>query len=127
MRFRYGNRYQLLKKFKKSKKSGNDNKHKWTAYFEPVDARIKMDKLIDQVEFHLDPDFKNPRKIKSELPFQHTAIGWGTFDLDVLVVWKEWTGMEPSKMTFEIVFAQEGVALNFTVKMDKDLYKKYMK
>ena len=56
LKVQYGNRYELLDKFKTTK-SGYEIKHKWTIYAKLADKKIGESSIIKSVEFKLDDTF----------------------------------------------------------------------
>ncbi len=69
-------------------KRGKTDWWEWTAFVEGTNS--ELDK-IDYVEYHLHPSFQNPirRRKRREDGFALKSKGWGVFQLQAKVVYKD--------------------------------------
>jgi len=130
---RVGNRHELVANPKMTRNGKHLNKHKWCAFVELQSDRAWKDYstnfFVEKVLFKLAPCYtvwpahdkrsvrvgKNP-EVRSA-PFEVTRIGWGYFDIDVVITWKSWLQMEPLEVNHLLSFDGEGDHSNHTIDM----------
>eukprot|EP00345_Euplotes_harpa_P003747 CAMPEP_0168330210 /NCGR_PEP_ID=MMETSP0213-20121227/7580_1 /TAXON_ID=151035 /ORGANISM="Euplotes harpa, Strain FSP1.4" /LENGTH=180 /DNA_ID=CAMNT_0008333707 /DNA_START=263 /DNA_END=805 /DNA_ORIENTATION=- len=97
------------------------NEFKWTAYVDLGLSRQETEKLIRNVVFKLHPTFRNPTRTITKFPFQLTTTGWGTFEMPMIINWKDNTKMEPLRLTHTISFDDRGAENKYALKIKKEL------
>jgi YEATS domain-containing protein 4 len=70
------------------KKADEYHTHKWTLYLRgPNDEDLSL--VIQKVVFQLHPSFPRPVRELTEPPFEVTERGWGEFEAQIRIVWKD--------------------------------------
>ena len=70
------------------KKADEYHTHKWTLYLRgPNDEDLGV--CIQKVVFQLHPSFPQPVRELTEPPFEVTERGWGEFEAQIRIVWKD--------------------------------------
>ena len=70
--------------------TADDNKYQWTLFVREADGERQMKEFVESVEVELHPTF-HPSKIrfKPNKPVELRRWGWGTFRIDIKVIWKK--------------------------------------
>jgi YEATS domain-containing protein 4 len=70
------------------KKADEYHTHKWCLYLRgPNDEDLSV--CIQKVVFQLHPSFAQPVRELTEPPFEVTERGWGEFEAQIRIVWKD--------------------------------------
>lgn len=70
------------------KKADEYHTHKWTLYLRgPNDEDLGV--CIQKVVFQLHPSFAQPVRELTDPPFEVTERGWGEFEAQIRIVWKD--------------------------------------
>mmetsp|Transcript_11980 Transcript_11980/g.18387 ORF Transcript_11980/g.18387 Transcript_11980/m.18387 type:complete len:291 (-) Transcript_11980:1522-2394(-) len=70
------------------KKADEYHTHKWTLYVRgPNNEDLSL--CIEKVIFQLHPSFTQPVRELTEPPFEVTERGWGEFEAQIRIVWKD--------------------------------------
>mmetsp|Transcript_26054 Transcript_26054/g.38522 ORF Transcript_26054/g.38522 Transcript_26054/m.38522 type:complete len:291 (+) Transcript_26054:232-1104(+) len=70
------------------KKADEYHTHKWTLYIRgPNHEDLSL--CIEKVVFQLHPSFTQPVRELTEPPFEVTERGWGEFEAQIRIVWKD--------------------------------------
>ena len=70
------------------KKADEYHTHKWTLYVRgPNHEDLSL--CIAKVVFHLHPSFAQPVRELAEPPFEVTERGWGEFEAQIRIIWKD--------------------------------------
>jgi YEATS domain-containing protein 4 len=70
------------------KKADEYHTHKWCLYLRgPNDEDLSL--CIQKVVFQLHPSFAQPVRELTEPPFEVTERGWGEFEAQIRIVWKD--------------------------------------
>ena len=108
----YGNRHKIVNNPQQSfSDATRKNSHEWTAFIEVDHDRLKPEDLITSVTFTLHPTFRKRIRKVSSPPFQITTQGWGIFELQIKVKWKEVVSPAPTVLGHMLSFV-EGSTLN---------------
>jgi len=74
--------------FHLGKKADEFQTHQWTLYLRgPNNEDLSL--VISKVVFHLHPSFAQPVREISSPPFEVTEKGWGEFEAQIRIVWKD--------------------------------------
>ena len=65
-------------------------------------------KFIKQVTYHLHPTFKPAVITVTDPPFLLSRVGWGYFEITMVVEFQPWTGLGTKKLTHELSFEGKG-------------------
>jgi len=95
VKFAYGNTHSMVENPKKARSNKSEvNKHRWVMFVALNTDKDQTAKFVKSVTYHLHPTFK-PSVIKvTEAPFLLSRIGWGYFDVEMEIEFKEWTGLK---------------------------------
>lgn len=66
------------------------------------------DDLIKSVKFVLDPTFSPPQVIVNKSPFNLRRLGWGTFEVELVITFRDNFNLPPLKLYHELVFEGDG-------------------
>lgn len=80
------------------------NEFTWEAYCDFGLSREVCESLIKEVVFKLHPTFKNPVRTVKKWPYTFRTSGWGTFDLPIIIKWKDHLNMEDLKLEHYVSF-----------------------
>jgi YEATS domain-containing protein 4 len=70
-------------------------------------SRAESENLIEEVVFKLHDTFKNPKRTVKKWPYRFKTNGWGTFDLPIIIKWKDHLKMEDLKLEHYVSFDTE--------------------
>jgi YEATS domain-containing protein 4 len=70
------------------KKADEYNTHQWTLHLRGPNNE-DLSPVISKVVFHLHPSFAQPTRELTEPPYEVTERGWGEFEAQVRIVWKD--------------------------------------
>ena len=70
------------------KKADEYHTHKWTCYLRGPNGE-DLSVCIQKVVFQLHPSFTQPVRELVEPPFEVTERGWGEFEAQIRIVWKD--------------------------------------
>mmetsp|Transcript_277 Transcript_277/g.509 ORF Transcript_277/g.509 Transcript_277/m.509 type:complete len:256 (-) Transcript_277:233-1000(-) len=111
-----GNQYELMKTPRTSSRGLKENKNRWNCFVRAIDPHTHEDiskKHLNKVFFGLHPTFR-PHKIwREKAPFEVKRIGWGTFDIDIKVYFKD--QKKPVRLSHELIFDGHGQFLEYFV------------
>lgn len=74
--------------FFQGKKADEYHTHKWTLYLRGANDE-DLSGCISKVVFQLHPSFTQPVRELSEPPFEVTERGWGEFEAQIRIIWKD--------------------------------------
>ena len=97
------------------------NSHSWDCYVEAIDPNWS-DSFINEVEFTLHPTFHPPKITIKQHPYCIKRIGWGTFEIKMMVKFKDWIAKEPIKVEHELSFQGNGIRHAFLIDVNKKDY-----
>lgn len=69
------------------KKADDFNTHEWTLYIKGLNNSLQH--VVEKVIFQLHPSFAQPTREMTEPPFRVTERGWGEFEAQIKIVWKD--------------------------------------
>lgn len=70
------------------KKADEYHTHKWTLYLRGANHE-DLSGVIQKVVFQLHPSFTQPVRELTEPPFEVTERGWGEFEAQIRIIWKD--------------------------------------
>jgi len=83
-----GNTHEEIQSMSSSKNMvESNNHHKWVVYVRSLE-QVDLAEYVEKVEFRLHPTFFPPVVTVEESPFEVSRIGWGTFEIGIVVYWK---------------------------------------
>ncbi|CAD7705147.1 unnamed protein product [Ostreobium quekettii] len=66
------------------KKASEEKSHRWTVYVRGPRG-MDISHAVHSVTFRLHPSFTDPERVLTSAPFELTEMGWGEFDIVVVV------------------------------------------
>ena len=104
-RFAFGNTHSLVIDPKPANSDQKKkNSHRWVMFVCLNNDKDATQKYIKSVTYHLHPTFK-PSVIKvEEAPFLLSRVGWGYFDVEVIVEFQPNTNIGVKKIVHELCF-----------------------
>ena len=116
--FRVGNDHKIIQ-------NDNTNKHNWILY---VKSEEKINPLVffKKITYKLHPSFGNCDK-EMKLPFRDSYIGWGTFEIPIVIQFRDWMKCEDLEVKHELSFDEEGDFCRFFVSVSKNDWEKIEK
>ena len=100
-------------------KGTGQNNHEWCVFVRLANKDEDISNYITKVTFELHPTFLDPIIVKTKAPFEHTAIGWGTFNIPITIKWNPGLGLEATKVEHMLSFDGNGDASTFEIIADK--------
>lgn len=84
----------------------------------------QTDTIIEKVEYKLHPTFNPPAVTVTNAPFIVKRIGWGYFEVKMIITWKNWTGLLPKekKISHELCFNGDGKTCGFVMELDAEKF-----
>ena len=111
IKFSFGNTHEDVKNPK------GKNSHRWCMFASLAQGADETGKFIKSVTYHLHPTF-TPSKIKVEkAPFLLSRVGWGWFDIQMDIEFKESTGLGTKRITHELCFDGKGKTQSFLMEV----------
>lgn len=80
--------YGSLAFFLGKKKADEHNTHEWTLFLRAANQE-DLSPVISKVVFQLHPSFAQPTRELTEPPYEVTERGWGEFEAQIRIHWKE--------------------------------------
>ena len=71
------------------KKADEFQTHEWTLYLRGPNHQEDLSPVISKVVFHLHASFAQPTRELTEPPYEVTERGWGEFEAQIRIVWKD--------------------------------------
>lgn len=71
------------------KKADEFQTHQWTLYLRGPNGDEDLSAVISKVIFQLHASFAQPMRELTEPPFEVTERGWGEFEAQIRIVWKD--------------------------------------
>ncbi|CAI2376868.1 unnamed protein product [Moneuplotes crassus] len=120
IKFFFGNRH------KEVPEAGYDEVgHEWICFVESADPEV-TNKFITKIEFKLHPTFHPSKVVVNKLPFQITRIGWGEFEVKIIITWRAWMKKKQTRYNHMLSFEGDGEKKAFIVDIPIDKYEKAM-
>lgn len=89
-------------------KADDTNTHKWTLYLRGANNE-DLSPCIAKVVFQLHPSFAQPVRELTQPPFEVTEKGWGEFEAQIRIVWKDSTEKSTLVRTDEVLSFTIGI------------------
>ena len=118
VKFFFGNKHRLMSS---AEIDGGHNSHEWTGFVECSVPELTK-KFIREVEFKLHPTFNPPKVRVNKMPLQIKRIGWGVFEIKIIIHWKKWMGRPKTQYAHMLSFDGDGKRNAFLVDVNKELY-----
>ena len=80
------------------------HKYTWSAFVDLGISRAESEALVKYVEFKLHSTFKNPIRKVEKYPYRMNTNGWGTFDLPIIIHWKDHVKAKKLVLEHEVSF-----------------------
>jgi hypothetical protein len=88
------------------KKAENKNEyqsHQWTLYLRGLNNE-DLSHCVQKVVFHLHPSFAQPIRELTQPPFEVTEKGWGEFEAQIRIYWKDSSELTTMVRSFDLSF-----------------------
>ena len=119
IRIKFGNHYEELKQFPERK-----NTHKWKFFVETL--KFPTDKIVKKLYIKLHESFKIPMVTVDHAPFTLSRVGWGYFDLECTIHFKDWVQQKPLTIVHELNFNQPLTEKVVVLRISEELAKKHL-
>eukprot|EP01028_Stygiella_incarcerata_P006965 TRINITY_DN2841_c0_g1_i1.p1 TRINITY_DN2841_c0_g1~~TRINITY_DN2841_c0_g1_i1.p1 ORF type:complete len:209 (+),score=45.06 TRINITY_DN2841_c0_g1_i1:110-736(+) len=70
-------------------KASPEKTHSWTLFVRPYDPQDNLSRYIERVIFCLHESFENPRRVVEKPPFEVTERGWGEFEIEIILCFRD--------------------------------------
>lgn len=60
----------------------------------------------------------------AQYPYIVRRVGWGYFDIPIIVKFKKWTGLKPMKLEHELTFEEGGKSSAFVIELEEGVIEK---
>lgn len=117
----YGNSHSYVTEHGVS--SNFSNNHLWKVFLK-LDGDEPALKLIRKVTFMLHPTFRQRQIDVYQEPFEVERIGWGIFEIPIIVYFKKGLNLQPLELSHFLSFSNNGKFHTSTVEIDKQLLEK---
>lgn len=77
-------------------------------------------KFIKSVTYHLHPTFKPPVIKVTKAPFLLSRVGWGYFDIKMVIEFQPSTGLGTKEIVHELCFDNDGKTKSFILEVSTD-------
>ena len=77
-------------------------------------------KYIKSVTYFLHPTFKPSEITVSEAPFLLSRVGWGYFEIEMLVEFQPHTGVKTMRLNHELCFENKGHTQSILLEISND-------
>eukprot|EP01012_Entosiphon_sulcatum_P035464 TRINITY_DN45010_c0_g1_i1.p1 TRINITY_DN45010_c0_g1~~TRINITY_DN45010_c0_g1_i1.p1 ORF type:complete len:489 (+),score=71.52 TRINITY_DN45010_c0_g1_i1:21-1487(+) len=94
----------LIGNLHRTVQSEDSNTHEWTMFVRSEDNK-PLSGLVDHVEFQLHPTFRPNKVTVTEEPYELQRLGWGTFEIGVVVHWRDTVSRAPSRFVHALSFS----------------------
>ena len=118
IKFFFGNKHKTI-----PATGYEENNHEWIGFVEFTEPELSK-RFISKVEFKLHPTFHPPKVTVNKFPFQIKRIGWGIFEIKIIITWRHWMKKAPTKYTHMLSFDGDGERHAFIVDVNKEMYEK---
>ena len=122
VKFTFGNTHEEVKNPAPARSDKTKtNTHRWCMFASLAQGADETGKFIKSVTYHLHPTFR-PAVIKvTKAPFLLSRLGWGYFDVKMVVEFQPETGLGTREIVHELSFDENGKSRSFLLEVSANV------